>query len=411
LIAAAALPAADGDREEAALRRRLGLLRGLAAVVSGVAAAAVLGLAAPRVGGGAVTGPAAGALALLPLALLPVLDDLLVAAARAARLAPVLGRLAPLLAPVEVPDDAGRDPGPVHEVRFHDLAVRYPGAASPVFAGLSARAARGARLAVVGPSGSGKSTLLAALLRHLPPATGDVLLDGVPSEEFAAPGVRRRIAWAPQEAHVFDSTLRGNLLLARTADDRPSDGELREVLRRVGLGPFVAASPSGLDTPVGPGGSFLSGGQRQRVAVARALLARADVLLLDEPTAHLDRDAADALLADLDAALEDRVQILVTHDPAAARAAAERVELGRRSRTDRLPSSTGTPSAPARPAPAPAGADRTGSRSRSGAVGAGAPSARPGPGAERGVLRSWRALDRVDRRDRLREVHDREAPR
>ncbi|MBW4041620.1 MAG: thiol reductant ABC exporter subunit CydC [Acidobacteria bacterium] len=329
VVAGAADASSAADREEARLRRRVGLLRSLATLAAGGATAAVLVLVAQRVADGALAGPAAGALALLPLGLLPVLDDQLVAATRAVRLLPVLDRVAPLLDAADDVPAAGADPAPVHRLEIDDLAVRHPGAAAAVFTGLSAGAARGMRLAVVGPSGSGKSTLLAALLKYLPAAGGTIALDGAPYGVLSAAGVRRRIAWAPQEAHVFDSTLRGNMLLARSVDDRPTDAALQEVLTRVGLGPFVASSSAGLDTPVGPGGAFLSGGQRQRLAVARALLARADVLLLDEPTAHLDRASADALIADLDSALDDRIQVLVTHDEQAARGAASRVVLGR----------------------------------------------------------------------------------
>ncbi|MGN6444900.1 thiol reductant ABC exporter subunit CydC [Amnibacterium sp.] len=320
--------AAAADREEAIHRRRLGLLRGTGVLLGGLAALSVIALATAGVAGGGLTGPAVGALALLPLGLVPVLDEEVVAASRAARLAPLLAALEPLLAGAEPEPSGGAEPGPVSALAVRDLAVRYPDAPVPVFAGLTAGLRRGERLAVTGPSGSGKSTLLAALLRALPADAGAIEFDGVPYPALSIAGVRRRIAWAPQEAHVFDSTLRGNLLLARGEHDRPDDDELREVLARVGLGPFLASSPAGLDTPVGPAGSFLSGGQRQRLAVARALLTRADVLLLDEPTAHLDREAADALLADLDAALVDRLQVLVTHDVTAAATADRTVAIG-----------------------------------------------------------------------------------
>jgi ATP-binding cassette subfamily C protein CydCD len=183
-----------------------------------------------------------------------------------------------------------------------------------VFTDLAATVRRGEHLVVAGPSGSGKSTLLAVLLRSLDPVAGRVLLGGIDARGVRPTLVRRRIAWCPQEAHLFDSTLRGNLLLARPGADVPTDEELLGVLRGVGLGPLLQELPAGLDTPVGPAGGFLSGGQRQRVAVARTLLCGADVLLLDEPTAHLDRQTADALLADVRRAAEDRVLVTVTHD-------------------------------------------------------------------------------------------------
>jgi ATP-binding cassette subfamily C protein CydCD len=125
--------------------------------------------------------------------------------------------------------------------------------------------------------------------------------------------LRRHIAWAPQEGHLFDSTLRANLLLARSREDAPTEAEMLDALHRVGLGKFMLSLPDGLDTRVGSEGAQLSGGQRQRVAVARTLLTRAEVVLLDEPTAHLDGEAAARLMSDLRTALTDQVTVLVTH--------------------------------------------------------------------------------------------------
>ncbi|MGI8405988.1 MAG: ATP-binding cassette domain-containing protein [Thermomicrobiales bacterium] len=144
--------------------------------------------------------------------------------------------------------------------------------------------------------------------------------------------IRKRIAWCPQEAHLFDPSLRANLLLARSRGDAPSIDELNQVLARVGLGELLADLPDGLETRIGPQGSFLSGGQRQRVAVARTLLTKADVLLIDEPTAHLDQETADALMDDLRAGLREKIRVMVTHDRRDILPGDERIELGRSAR-------------------------------------------------------------------------------
>jgi len=192
-------------------------------------------------------------------------------------------------------------------VELAGLSAAWPGGA-PVFTGLDAVAGPGRWLAVTGPSGSGKSTLLSVLLGFLPVAAGRI-------------GVTGRAAWCPQEAHLFDSTIRGNLLLGKpgnetTEDNQQADARLLEVLAAVGLTGLLERLPAGLDTRIGPGGAFLSGGERQRLAVARTLMTGAEVILLDEPTAHLDAESARAMLADLRHGLRDRTVVLVTHNPA-----------------------------------------------------------------------------------------------
>ena len=197
---------------------------------------------------------------------------------------------------------------------LQDAAARWPGMDHPVFTDLNMNARAGSWTAVTGPSGSGKSTVLATVLGFLPLESGRVLASG---EVLKGEQLRGYAAWCPQAAHIFESTLEGNLMLARDRSDRPSEEELIEVLRRVGLGEWFDALPQGLRTPVGAGGSFLSGGQRQRLAVARALLVNSPVLLLDEPTAHLDAESARALMADLDAATRSSsvATVLVSHRP------------------------------------------------------------------------------------------------
>ena len=234
-------------------------------------------------------------------------------------------------------DPMSADPEPAAPVRVTGLAlrgaaVRFEGADAPLWSGVDLCVEPGQTAVVTGPSGAGKSTLLAVLLGFQPLAEGAYLLrtesDGRRVEAPADAAALARVAWTPQDALLFDSSLRGNLAVARDPEDAPDDAELTAVLERVGLGPWLAAAPEGLDTPVGAGGRVLSGGQRQRLAVARALVARADVVLLDEPTAHVGQDEALALMADLRAALAGRIAVVVTHDERLAAEADVRLRLG-----------------------------------------------------------------------------------
>ncbi|MHB1234912.1 MAG: ATP-binding cassette domain-containing protein, partial [Microbacteriaceae bacterium] len=210
------------------------------------------------------------------------------------------------------------------------LSARWPAAAAPVFSGLDAEIEHGEWLVITGPSGSGKSTLLAVLLGHLRPWAGRYLVNDLNTMTVDPRLLRQRIAWCPQEGHLFNSTLRANLLLARGREDAPSSREMMQVLHRVGLSELLGRLPLGLDSPIGAAGGQLSGGERQRVAVARTLLSRADVILVDEPTAHLDQDSAQRLMTDLRLALQDRLAVLVTHHPVAPAAGDRLLVLGSR---------------------------------------------------------------------------------
>ncbi|GAA1116802.1 thiol reductant ABC exporter subunit CydD [Arthrobacter flavus] len=228
----------------------------------------------------------------------------------------------------------------VRSLSLRGASYTYPDQTAPAFSDVSLDLRRGEWLAVTGPSGSGKSTLLGALLGFLPLREGSYLINGEPVGQLRAGTAGTtgapRIAWCPQEAHLFRSTIRANLALARPPADPPSEAELTAALVRAGLGDFVEALPAGLDTQVGPGGAWLSGGQQQRLAVGRALLTRADVVLLDEPTAHLDPVAARDLLADLRVGLADRFVVMVTHNQEEAALCEQDLQLADGARQDAI---------------------------------------------------------------------------
>jgi ATP-binding cassette, subfamily C, bacterial CydC len=173
----------------------------------------------------------------------------------------------------------------------------------------------GGRLAVTGPSGCGKTTLLMTLAGLLTPVGGAVTLDGVSLHSFNENGLRCAIGFFAEDAHIFSTTVRDNLLVAR--GDCP-DGELRVALRQVGLDGWLARLPAGLDTVLSVGAQAFSAGQRRRLLLARALISPVRIVLLDEPSEHLDAADADALLRGLltpavDSILADRTVVVATH--------------------------------------------------------------------------------------------------
>ncbi|TDQ53658.1 thiol reductant ABC exporter subunit CydC [Actinorugispora endophytica] len=197
-------------------------------------------------------------------------------------------------------------------LRVRGLRVRYGPDEPWALDGVDLDLGPGRRIAVLGPSGSGKSTLAAVLFRFRDPDAGTVELGGVDITAYPVDEVRGAVSGVPQDPHIFASTLRENLRLARPGAD---DAELWAALERARLAEDVRETmPEGLDTEVGAHGARLSGGMRRRLALARALLAAPRILVLDEPTTHLDPDARDAVLADLLAASEGCATLLITHD-------------------------------------------------------------------------------------------------
>jgi ATP-binding cassette subfamily C protein CydC len=203
-------------------------------------------------------------------------------------------------------------PLPPAAVALEGVTARHSPKEPPALSAFDLRLDPGRRLALVGPSGAGKTTVVNLLLRFLDPDEGRVTIGGRDIRELLQHDVRRTFALGGQNAHLFNSTIRANLSLARRA---ASDAELEVALRRARLGEWVAALPDGLETQVGEEGTQLSGGQRQRLTLARALLSPAPVLLLDEPTAHLDPATAEALMEDVLAAAGERSVLLITHRP------------------------------------------------------------------------------------------------
>src|SRR5205814_1245703 len=174
----------------------------------------------------------------------------------------------------------------------------------------------GRRVGIIGPSGAGKSTVAAVLLRFCELAGGSVTLGGAREAGAELAGyrpddVRTVIGGCPQDSHIFNGTIGENLRLARPG---ATMDELAAAAARARLLPWIRSLPRGWDTPAGAHGAAMSGGERQRLFLARALLADPAVLILDEPTAHLDPEARSALTADLLTLTTGRATLLITHE-------------------------------------------------------------------------------------------------
>ncbi|GAA2579476.1 MULTISPECIES: thiol reductant ABC exporter subunit CydD [Streptomyces] len=338
LTVAGALPAraaearrADGTLTKIASRAATAtaLGDGLTALVSGLTVAGAALVGAQAVADGRLAGVAVAVVVLTPLAAFEAVLGLPLAVQYRQRVRRSAERVYEVLdapEPVREPKPPRQAPASPFPVVLKGLAARHAGQDREALAELDLTLERGRRIAVVGPSGSGKTTLAQVLLRFLDPDAGSYTLAGVDAHALAGDDVRRLVGLCAQDAHLFDSSVRENLLLARKD---ATEGELRDALARARLLEWADGLPAGLDTLVGEHGARLSGGQRQRLALARALLADFPVLVLDEPAEHLDLPTADALTADLLAATEGRTILLITHRLAGLRAVDEVVVLDR----------------------------------------------------------------------------------
>ncbi|MEU1338143.1 thiol reductant ABC exporter subunit CydD [Streptomyces sp. NPDC005827] len=322
LTVAGALPArraearqADGTLTRIASRgaTATALGDGLTALLTGLTVAATALLGARGVADGRLDGVTMAVVVLTPLAAFEAVLGLPLAVRHRQRVRKSAERLYEVLdapEPVREPQRPRQAPATPFPLVLKGLSARYEGRRRDALAGVDLTLPEGRRVAVVGPSGSGKTTLAQILLRFLDPDAGSYTLAGVDAYGMDGDDVRRLVGLCAQDAHLFDSSVRENLLLARKD---ATEEDLRDVLGRARLLDWVDGLPDGLDTLVGEHGARLSGGQRQRLALARALLADFPVLVLDEPAEHLDLPTADALTADLLAATEGRTTVLVTH--------------------------------------------------------------------------------------------------
>ncbi|KOU32854.1 ABC transporter [Streptomyces sp. WM6372] len=290
-----------------------GLGSGLTALVCGLTVVVAAALAADAVHDGRLSGVAMAVAVLTPLAAFEAVNGLAQAVQYRQRVRRSAERIYEVIdapVPVAEPERPAAVPASPFPLRLTGLAARHPGQEQDALRGLDLTLEAGRRIAVVGPSGAGKTSLAQVLLRFLEPHEGTYTLGGTDARTLDSDEVRRMVGLCAQDAHLFDSSVRENLRLARTG---ASEEQLREALAAARLLEWAEGLPDGLDTLVGEHGERISGGQRQRLALARALLADFPVLVLDEPAEHLDLATADALTADLLAATEGRTTVLITH--------------------------------------------------------------------------------------------------
>ncbi len=307
------------DAELARLGRRDALVAGLAdalgVLVAGLTVAGVLAVAVTAHDSGALDRVFVATLALLALASFEAVTPLPVAARE------LSATLAAGRRVLEVTDrePAVRDPvtplpapPPAAAVALEGVTARYAAGERLALERFDLRLEPGRRVALVGPSGAGKTTVASLLFRFLDPEDGVVTIAGRDARAYRQEDVRGTFALAGQDAHLFNTTIRENLRVARPS---ATDADLLKALRRARIDEWVSALPEGLDTRVGEMGDMLSGGQHQRLVLARALLADRPVLVLDEPTAQLDPATAERLMDDVLDATSGQTILLITHRP------------------------------------------------------------------------------------------------
>jgi ABC-type multidrug transport system fused ATPase/permease subunit len=281
--------------------------------LTALALVAVLIAAIPAVSDGRLPGTQLAVLTFVTLAVFEAITPLSAAVQQFATVAGASTRLDEITAAASEAPGLARRGGPGSAARtigVENGRLRYEPDGPWVLDGVNLRLQRGRRIAVVGPSGSGKTTLAHVLVRFCDLTSGRATLDGHDVREYAATDVREAVLLAAEDAYLFATTIRQNLRLGRP---HATDAELTDALRRAELGAWIESLPDGLDTRVGENGALVSGGQRRRIALARALLADAPFLILDEPTADLDERTAAAFIDGLLRATADTGLLVITH--------------------------------------------------------------------------------------------------
>lgn len=289
-----------------------GVVEGLAVLTAGLTTAGVLAACVSDSSAGALDRVFVAALAFLALASFEGVQPLPAAALRLRSIAEAGRRILAVSGrrpAVADPADALPAP-PGNDVALERVSFGYDSAESWGLHDLDLRLTPGRRVALVGPSGAGKSTLAGLLVRFLDPDSGSVKLGGADLRALRQSDVRDRVTLDAQEGYLFSTSILENVRLARPDAD---DEAIADALRRARLWEWVERLPEGWHTPVGEEGDRVSGGERRRIALARSLLAGAPVLVLDEPTAHLDMKMATALIGDALAASGERSVLLITH--------------------------------------------------------------------------------------------------
>jgi ATP-binding cassette, subfamily C, bacterial CydC len=306
------------DAELTRLARRSasasGLGTGLSAATAGLTLWGVLLLGVAATGSGSLGRVPLAVITLTALAAFEVVTALPAAALALGQSRAAADRIAEVLDapdPVRYPDSPFPAPGRPVEISIRRGTVRYSADAPEAVRDIDLDLGPGRRVALVGATGAGKSTLAAVLFRFVDLSSGSARLNGRDLAGYDPDDVRAVISGCAQDPHIFDATIRDNLRLARP---QASDAELAQAASQARLLDWITSLPRGWDTPAGTGGAALSGGQRQRLALARALLADPALLILDEPTAHLDPENRRALTADLLAATAGRATLLITHE-------------------------------------------------------------------------------------------------
>ena len=314
----AALRRADeADRALSKLERRsarsLAAGSALSTAAAGIALWSAIAIGIPAVRAGALGGVLFVVVVLLAWSTSDVVADLPAVGQHLVHARESAARLLALMRhDPAVSEPTSPAPPPAHpsSLTVRGVVARHTPDGPATLDGVDLELRRGKRVVVTGASGAGKSTLLAVLLRFLEFEQGSVRVDGVDVKTMRTSDVRAIVGCCEQQPHLFDSTIRANLLVGDPAAD---DARLRAVADRVGLGGWVGSLPLGLDTRVGEGGAEVSGGQLRRIALARVLLADTPVVLFDEPTEGLDEVAAAVLTADVLAATAGRTVLVVTH--------------------------------------------------------------------------------------------------